>query len=38
MQDGTADHPYRTITPLNRGKLIGSKPPFESQRDLVHSG
>ncbi len=31
MQDGTADRPYRTITPWNRGKLIGSKPPLKAK-------
>jgi integrase len=29
MQDTIADHPCRTITPWNRGKLIGPKPPLK---------
>ncbi len=31
MQDTTADHPYRTTTPWNRGKLIGPKPPLKAK-------
>lgn len=31
MQDGTADHPCRTATPWNRGKLIGPKPPLKAK-------
>jgi integrase len=29
MQDKIADHPLRTKTPWNRGKLIGPKPPLK---------
>jgi integrase len=28
MQDNTADHPSRTTTSWNQGKLIGPKPPL----------
>ncbi len=31
MQDNTADHPSRTATPWNRGKLIGPKPPLKAK-------
>ena len=31
MQDSTADHPCRTTTPWNRGKLIGPKPPLKAK-------
>lgn len=30
MQDRIADHPLRTTTPWNRGKLIGPKPPLKA--------
>jgi integrase len=29
MQDRITDHPLRTTTPWNRGKLIGPKPPLK---------
>ena len=31
MENGTADHPCRTNTPWNRGKLIGPKPPLKAK-------
>ncbi|MXQ14876.1 tyrosine-type recombinase/integrase [Microvirga makkahensis] len=31
MQDTTADHPCRTNSPWNRGKLIGPKPPLKAE-------
>jgi len=31
MQDSTADHPCRTTTPWNPGKLIGPKPPLKAK-------
>jgi len=31
MQDRIVDHPCRTATPRNRGKLIGPKPPLRSK-------
>lgn len=31
MHDSTADHPCRTTTPWNRGKLIGPKPPLNAK-------
>jgi integrase len=31
MQDSTADHPCRTTTSWNRGKLIGPKPPLKAK-------
>ena len=31
MQDSIAEHPCRTITPWNRGKLIGPKPPLKAK-------
>lgn len=31
MQDRITDHPLRTTTPWNRGKLIGPKPPLKTK-------
>ena len=31
MQEGIADHPLRTTTPWNQGKLIGPKPPLKAK-------
>ncbi len=31
MQEGIADHPLRTTTPWNHGKLIGPKPPLKAK-------
>ena len=31
MQDRIADHPLRTTTPWNRGKLVGPKPPLKAK-------
>jgi integrase len=31
MQDKIADHPRRSTTPWNRGKLIGPKPPLKTR-------